>query len=165
MFGFPTRLIRSIFGPKLRDEHPVENPETQIPARAFNALFHQVAGMNLAMAVRATLIAAWDMDHFEIAYQEEAWNSNRDQARPELTRVTTGRYSYKFASTYKDEDGNDVPTDLVQPRVSTYKYMTSWNDRLFAYAWKDPADPLRVQVAIYDKDGTLVDEPFWLEVC
>jgi len=166
MPGYPTRLIRSSFGPKRIDPRPVEHPEQEVGAADYNAAFHQVAGMNLAIATRASLIARWDSgtSHFVVSHQEEAWNSEREQAHPALVRVGAGVYTYTFAATYLDEDDVAVTTELGAPRVTVHKVLTAYADRVVGFAWVDASSPLVVQIRLWDAAGTPEDAPFWLEV-
>ncbi len=166
MPGYPTRVIRSSFGPRRVNPRPVEHPESEVGAEHYNPAFHQIAGLNLATVGRASVIAEWDSGsaQFVIGHQEEAWNSERDQARPLLERTAAGSYTYTFASTYKDEDGTDVATELKGVRVTAQKVLTAFADRIDAYAWIDSGDPLKIQIRLYDAAGAGEDAPFWLEV-
>jgi len=163
MSGFPSRVLRSLFGPKLINTAPVENPETDIPESAFNTLFHQVAGMNLVLP-RVALIASYTGAVQTISHQAEAWNPENAQAHPVLARAAAGQYTYTFAATYKDENGADVPTVLLAPRVSCQRDLTAgFASRIEAHAWKD-TNPLVINVRLWDAGGAGVDHPFWLEV-
>lgn len=163
MTGFPSRILRSSLGPKLRDTRPVENPETDIPADSFEALFRQVCGMNLGVG-RVHLVVSWTGSSLQVVHQSEAWSPDNDQAHPVLTRVSAGIYTYEFASSYKDGAGRDVPTFLGPPRVSTHNAITSTADIVRGFAWVDPGAPLVVQVRLLDANDDPVDAPFWLEV-
>lgn len=164
MSGFPLRFRRSVLGPKLIDSNPIENPETDIPASAFEALFQQLVGLNLAQWTRAVVIANWNGSSFDYAYRDEAWNTDGQQTRPVLARAGAGNYSWTFASSYLDEDGNAQATVLVAPRASSRKLLTAASDRVDGYAWIDPAAPLVVQARFYRKTtDALEDVPFILE--
>lgn len=164
MSGFPTRIIRSLFGPKLLDNYPAENPETDIPARAFNVGFWQIAGCNLVVP-RATVVAKWNGAAFDYTHQAEAWNADESQAHPVLARTSAGVYTYTFAATYKDEDGADIATSLGAPRATCHKVLTAFGDRVEGFAWLDAGNPLIVHMRLWESASeTAVDEPFWLEV-
>ena len=72
MSGFPARIQRSDLGPSFVDAYPVENPETDIGARAFNAAFHQVAGMNL-VSPRAIVVAEYSGGSLSKAARNIDW--------------------------------------------------------------------------------------------
>lgn len=164
MSGFPTRFLRSLLGPAFVDSNPVENPESDIGARQFNAAFHQAAGMNLIVP-RCALIAVYSGGSFQVSHQAEAWNPENQQAHPALARTAAGSYTYTFASTYKDEEGVDVATVLLTARVTCHRDLSGgFANRISAAAWIDGSNPLRVQVRLWDQSGTGVDHPFWLEV-
>jgi hypothetical protein len=163
MSGFPTRIIRSLLGPKFRDLYPAENPETDISAAAFNVGFWQLAGVNLT-AARVSLVADWGGSSFTVEHQAEAWIADNAQAHPVLARTSAGVYTYTFASTYENEDGTAIATDLGPPRVTVHKELTAFADRVSGHAWVATGAPLVVQIRIWDASGVAVDEPFWLEV-
>ncbi len=162
--GFPKRFTRDQLGPTLRNTYPVENPETDIGAETWNAVFHQTSGMNLIVP-RVALIATWGGSAFNIAHQAEAWNPRGTQAHPTLARTSTGLYTYTFASTYLDEDGVEQSLALGAPRADVSTALTAFADRLEAHTWVDTSNPLIVQVRIWKSaDGTATDARFWLEV-
>jgi hypothetical protein len=161
--GFPTRFIRSFLGPLLRDINPPDTPETDIGARTFNTLFWQTAGMNLVVP-RASLVANWNVSAFLISHQHEAWNAENAQPHPGLTRQSTGRYRYTFASSYLDEDGTAIATALGPPRISPHSTVAAWSNQIYPYAWIDPGSPLVVEISIWNFAGAATDAPFWLEV-
>jgi hypothetical protein len=162
--GYPARVTRSDFGPQHVDEYPVENPETQRPASSGNLMAWQVAGMN-GIVPRVSLEATWNGSSFDVQHQREAWNPENDVAHPALARVSAGRYTYTLLASYLDADGNTVATVVRKPRLSVNKVLTAFADRISANAWIDPADPLVVEMRIWEEaTGTAVDLPFWLEV-
>jgi hypothetical protein len=165
MSGFPSRLLRSIFGPKvLVNTNPVENPNSDLGAEAFMPLFHQVAGMNL-LAPRAVLLGFYTGAVLTIQHQAEAWSPDNDQVHPTPARSAAGVYTYTFASTYKDENGADIATVLLAARVSCHRDLSGgFANRISAHAWKDATNPLQINVRLWDTAGTGVDHPFWLEV-
>lgn len=163
MTTWPNRLLRQLFGPTLRSLFPVENPEYDVGAETFNSLFWQLAGTNLVVH-RVYLEASWNGSSFDIDSQAEAWNPNGDVAHPVLARASAGVYSYTFAATYQDMDGNAVQTVLGAPRVKSHRVLTGFPDRIEAEAWVDPSAPLVVEVRLWEADGTPVDHPFSLEV-
>ena len=163
MSGFPSRFLRSLLGPKFVNTNPAENPETDVGAQQFNAAFHQVAGMNLVVP-RVALIASYSGGGFVYSHQAEAWNPENAQAHPVLARSAAGVYTYTFASTYKDEDGTDVATVILAPRVSCHRDLSGgFANRIEARSWKDGSNPLIIQIRLWDTGGTGVDHPFWLE--
>lgn len=162
--GFPKRFTRDELGPTLRNTYPVENPETDIGEDAFNGAFHQVAGMNLIVP-RVSLVALWNGSSFNILSQEEAWNPRHSQAHPVLARTTAGHYTYTFASTYLDEDGNPISTALVAARVTELSGTSTFANRVEAHAWIDASNPLIAHMQFWRSDGGASDDPkFWLEV-
>jgi hypothetical protein len=161
--GFPTRFVRSVLGPLLRDLYPPENTETDIGARTFNTVFWQVAGMNL-VSPRASLVASWNGSAFTYTHQHEAWNAENAQAHPQLTRQSTGRYRYTFAASYLDENGSAIATVLGPPRITPHSPVSAWASQLYPYAWIDPGSPLVVEISIWNFAGAATDAPFWLEV-
>jgi hypothetical protein len=164
MSSFPRRFLRSLLGPKFVDTVPVENPEADIGARQFNAAFHAVAGMNLVVP-RAVVIASYTGSAFQIDHQAEAWNPEGSQGRPLLERASAGAYTYTFAATYKDQDGVNIATSLTAARVTSHRELVSgYSQRVFAYAYRDGANPLEIKIRLWDAVGTGIDAPFWLEV-
>lgn len=162
--SFPGRVLRRVFGPKYRDARPVENPETEFSAQKMEVLLWQVSGMNLVVP-RASVFAEWDGTRFVIAHRAEAWNVNGDQPAPLLERTGAGEYTYAFAASYLNNEGADVVTNIIGARASCAKVLDSFDDRIEVYAWKDPDNPLRVQVRLWNAgSGAGVDAPFWLEV-
>lgn len=162
MSGFPTRFLRSQLGPQLRNNYPVENPETDIGDATFNAAFWQIAGMNLVVP-RATLVATWNGVGFDIGHQAEAWNADGAQLHPELARVGPGHYTYTFAPTYRDEDDVEIATALHAARVSVQQ-LTGVGEPYIPAAFPDTAEPLVVRIRIFEFLGSAADAPFWLEV-
>lgn len=163
MSGFPRRFVRSVLGPKFVNTAPVENPESDIGDAQFNAAFHQLAGMNLTVP-RVSLIAFYTGSQFVVSHQAEAWNPESAQTRPALARAAAGSYIYTFAPTYKDEDGVDIATSIFAPRVSSHRDLSGgFANRIEARAWMDAANPLQIQIRLWDAGGTGVDQPFWLE--
>jgi hypothetical protein len=168
--SFPTRVTRSALGPRFRDVYPVENPETDVGAEQFNAAFDQLAGLNV-VAPRVALIATWNGSAFDVRHQAEAWNPDGGQAHPALARAGVGRYTYTFAASYLDADGNTVATSLLACRLSVFGVPAAdasstdpYASRRTPMAWVDPGNPLVVKIAIFSSAGAVVDEPFWLEV-
>lgn len=165
MSGYPTRIIRSTFGPTLEDEYPVQNPRTQIPATAFNTLFHQLAGLNVSSLTRAVVVAEFTGGVLVTRYQAEAWNPEGGQAHPVLARVGAGDYTLTFAASYLDEQGIVVPTALTAPKASAHPVVAAWGDVAIAGAYLDAVNPLVVHVKIFDAaTGNPLDAPFVLEV-
>lgn len=165
MSGYPVRLTRAALGPTLEDAYPVVNPKQQVGAAARNAYFWNIAGANLIVA-RSALIASWNSGSsaFDVAHQAEAWNPDGQQARPALTRIGAGNYTYLFAASYNDENGVGQAIALIAARLSDRKVLTAFSDRIEPRAWIDVSNPLLVQLRLWDSSGTLVDVPFWLEV-
>lgn len=161
--GFPTRFLRSLLGPTIENAYPVENPKIHIGEQTWNPLFWQVAGMNL-IAPRSSLVASWNGSAFTISHQHEAWNAENEQAHPQLTRQSTGRYRYTFAASYLDEKGNAVTTVLGPPRITPHSAVAAWSSQLYPYAWIDPGSPLVVEISVWNFAGAATDAPFWLEV-
>jgi len=165
MSGYPTRLLRSTFGPTLEDQYPVKNPRTQIPAKTFNAAFHVLAGLNLSCLARAVVVAEYTGGSLVTQYQAEAWNPNESQAHPVLARVGAGDYTLTFAASYLDEQGVSVPTALMAPRAIAFPAIAAWGDVVIAAAYIDGSNPLVVHVKLFAAStGTAVDAPFFLEV-
>lgn len=163
MSGFPERILRSSLGPKLRDIVPVENPETDIPASAFESVFWQVAGSNLIQP-RVVCIAEWTGSAFNIFHQGEAWNANAEQAHPVLAREGAGDYTYTFASNYLNELSEAINTVLIAARVNPVRLIDDASDALRGGAWVEPTDPLKIRFRLYDSVSVLRDARFWLEV-
>lgn len=163
--GFPNRIIRKILGPQFVDVIPVEKPDSEIGADTWNTLFHQVAGMNLAMPARASCIAKWNGTDFDYAHRGEAWNPDGALAHPVLTRIGAGNYTYAFDPNYPDEKGVMQPTALVGARCSAHKPLTVFADRVGGFAWIDTVTPTLIQIRLWNlATGTAEDVAFWLEV-
>jgi hypothetical protein len=144
--SFPKRPLRSSFGPKLRNAYPVENPAIDVGDVAFNGMFSTVAGLGLISA-RSIVIANYTGGAFVIGYQAEAWNQELSQAHPVLARSGAGLYSYTFASTYLDEDGVAVATDIKGPRPFS-QADSSGTTVGEAFGWINPANPLQVLMRV-----------------
>lgn len=160
--GFPRRPLRSAFGPKLTNAYPVEHPETQVGAQSFNPDFWQTAGMGLIVP-RAIVIAKWNGSAFDIYHQAEAWNPNGDQAHPVLARTGAGLFTYTFAASYLDEDGNEVPTDIRAARCTGGDDNGGGSPRR-GYGWILTASPLVARFRLVNETLTGQDELFWGEV-
>lgn len=167
MNSFPTRITRSQLGPQFRDVYPVENPETDIGGDQFNGLFDQVAGCNVIVS-RAALVASWNGSAFDVLHQAEAWNTDNSQPHPALARSAIGRYTYLFAASYLDSEGNAVTTALPAARADSFRVPVDeanpYASRIARLVWKDPANPLNIKLAFFDSAGAAIDVPFWLEV-
>lgn len=163
MSGFPARVLRSFFGPKFFNDRPVERPDHEFGAEKMEILCWQVAGMNLC-ADRVCLEASWDGSNFQISHQTEAWNAKNEQSHPTLARSEAGKYTYTFADTYLDGEGNDVAINLGPPSVSCHAEQDTFADRIEARAWMDANNPSIIHIRIWDATGTLVDKPFLLKV-
>ena len=161
--GFPNRITRADLGPPHVNEHPVEHPETEVGAEVVEPLLHQVVGANLVLP-RAVVAANWNGADFDYEHQQEAWNPDNAQVRPVLDRSGTGVYTWTFASTYKDETGEDIATLIRAPRISSHKTLSAFADRIVAEAWIPSGTPLVVQVRLWSAAGTPEDAPFRLEV-
>ena len=161
--SYPKRITRAALGPKFRDNYPVENPETDIGAAAFNAVFSTAAGLAV-VAPRWSLVALYS-GGWQIRHQAEAWNPDGAQGHPVLARASQGNYSYTLAASYLDEDGVAVPAELIAVRISPMNDGAGvFGARVSAVAWIDPINPLRVQIRTrLEVDGTSSDVPFWLE--
>lgn len=165
MSGFPLRPSRDTYGPQLRDVYAADNPETDIPAAAFNTLFWQVAGLGAAHPVRAIAIAEYSGGALSTIYQAEAWNPNNDVTHPVVERTGTGTYTITFAPSYPDETGAEVSLSLLYARAKFLGDMSAWANRHEAHAWIDPADPLVVHVTTWDTaTGLAADAKFLVEV-
>lgn len=165
MSGFPRRVSRDTFGPTLVDVYAAENPEADIPAKAFNTLFHQVGGLNVSSITRAVVVAEWTGTAMGVAYQSEAWNPNGDQAHPVVARTSMGLYTVTFASSYLDETGASISTQLLLARATFMGQVSTWASRRVAYAWVDTSNPLIVNVSMWNPGtGGLADAKFLLEV-
>jgi hypothetical protein len=166
MSGWPSRVIRSLFGPELEDDYPVQNPLTDIPAAAHNLGFHQIAGLNVALLPRAVVVAEWTGGALQIYYQAEAWNASESQAHPVLARTGAGTYTLTFASTYLDKDANPVATALVHAKGAAENVVAAAADLHFVRAWIDTVNPLVVNIQIwqYGAPWALHDCRFSVEV-
>lgn len=143
------------------------NPETDVPALAFNTLFHQVAGINVSSIARAFVAAHWSSPNLVVDYQAEAWNHKGAQAHPVLARTSTGVYTLTFAATYLDENDVAVPTSIMAPRCGVNKMMSALTDIVASACWIDPSNPLLVHIWTWQPGGgggTPEDCPFWVEV-
>lgn len=163
--GWPLRIVRALL-PTMDELIPKEHPEQDVGGGDFNLDWWQLAGANLVIP-RAVLAAKYNTgtSAFVKSYQEEAWNVNSALAHPTLARAGAGEYSYTFAATYPDKDGNLVATVLGEPDVRATKVLAVYADRVDAYAWIDAGDPLVIQVRLFNAAGAGVDDvPFLLKV-
>jgi hypothetical protein len=164
MAGFPSRVLRSVFGSRLRDPVPVVHPEHDIGADRIN-LLEQVATASGLMIPRVTLVAEWTGSAMSAMHQEEAWNTRHEVAHPVIARTSAGLYTYQFDAAYADEDGASVSVNLVFARATPMVDMsTGYSARGSAYAWIDAADPTLVRVSCWDSSGAVADRRFLLEV-
>jgi hypothetical protein len=170
MNTFPLRVTRSQLGPRMRNNRPVENPETDVGEDMINGLLDQAAGCNITVA-RVSLVAKRNGGSFDIFHQAEAWNTDESQPHPVLAIdpdvATAGRYIYTFASTYLNGDNEPITTVLPGLRVHTFGAPASdaapYTDRTSARAWLKPSNPLIVKIAVFDAAGAPIDAPFGLE--
>lgn len=167
MSSFPTRVIRSFFGPmKHKDDRPVERPENEFGAEHLDRLLAQSCGMNQVIQ-RAVLAAEWNagQSDFDIRYQGQTWNPERSIAHPVIARSATGVYTWTFAESYADMDGNDINPSILMPRISTAKVLTAFSDRVESDAWRDASDSKIIHIRIWrESTGAAEDAPFWVEV-
>jgi hypothetical protein len=153
MAGFPLRTLLTAFGSRLRNARPIEHPELEVDAKRLN-LSESVASASSLILPRASLVAELSITGaVRILHQEEAWNTDHKQAHPALTRTQTGRYSYSFASSYLDLDGNTIGTDLIMARVFVFEAGTATVSIL--------GNTVNVFLKLGEQD---TDMRFWLEV-
>jgi hypothetical protein len=159
--GFPTRILRQHLGSKLKDRRRVENPKTEAGADRYNLLEHTAVGCGL-ITPRVSLIAEWDatLSKFNIFHQEEAWNTDHEQANPVLSRLGTGMYYYTFASSYLDNDGSVVPLNLVAARATVVRRTSNF---IADPTVRAQLDGNRIEISTYNV-GSYSDIAFWLEV-
>jgi hypothetical protein len=115
MSGFPVRPSRTAFGPKPVNRYPVVNPAQQMDGPTIgDLLFWQVSGLGqtgaLAWAFIAVAAGAIDVPNVVTA---EAWNPNKDQTAPTITRTGLGIYRVQYAATYPDKDAVAQNTPLT----------------------------------------------------
>lgn len=168
MSGYPTLITRAALGPTYKDERPVENPETDLGARALNLAFWQLSGVQMA-APRALLIAEWNTTSsaFDLSRQGEAWSPQSTSA-PTLARSAAGKYSYTFAASYPDVDGTEVSTVLHGAQVSVLDVTDAeieGDETIVGYARVDGL-AVHVRLARYDSGvfGAYEDRRFALMV-
>lgn len=167
MSGWPSRILKSELGSTLRDPRTVEHPELEWAARYIELLKHQAVGAALC-ASRVSLCAAWNTgtSAFDVYQQHEAWNPTGAVAHPVLARTSAGLYTYTFAATYADMDGESVVFAAHGFRVQACGILPT-ADALPYQAHveldSEEATPTLV-VTMRGADGAPVDAPFWLEV-
>lgn len=108
MAGWPARPNRTAFGGTYVDSRPVRDKTKEVSAKIGNLSFWQIAGMG----VTAPLAWAIVNSSGNVVAHAEAWNPNGDQQAPVFTSTGTGTGELEYASTYNDEEGNPIPTDL-----------------------------------------------------
>lgn len=112
MAGFPNRPDRSEFGPTYEDERPVENPKRELGESVVNLNMWQVAGVSLT-SPKVVISATVSGSAVTVTNQMLAWDPAQDLSNITITYSATGDYTFAFASTYPDEDGNSIATGLI----------------------------------------------------
>lgn len=113
--GFPTRIARSSFGPRLVNKWPVVDPKHDIGDHTFNLLFHQVAGMN-AVSARGLLFVDVNASTGAIAttYQGLAWDPDGLLPKIVWTRSSAGVYLWSLPeASYPDENGILITVEIL----------------------------------------------------
>ncbi|HEX4334686.1 MAG TPA: hypothetical protein VH062_02165 [Polyangiaceae bacterium] len=117
MSGSPRRPSLDSFGPQLRDQKPVTNPETQIGADMLNLVRFQLAGLGLTSFRAWALIDSTGGVTPVISARAESWNPNTKTGAPYLPpipgRTGVGALSLQYASSYPDENGVQQSTSIV----------------------------------------------------
>jgi hypothetical protein len=112
MAGFPGRPDRAQFGPTYEDEFPVENPKRELGEAVINLNMWQLAGVGL-VSPKVVITATVSGSAVTVTNQLLAWDPNQTGAAITIAYNSTGNYTPTFASTYTDEDGNNVATGLI----------------------------------------------------
>lgn len=112
--GFPNRVSRTTFGPKLKNKWPIVNPEQDIGDSQFNLLFHQTAGMNVVCSNGLLSVTVSQSGDVVTGYQGFSWDPNGSMPKIAWTRLTNGIYTFAIpSSTYPDENGNQIPISII----------------------------------------------------
>lgn len=153
MAGFPTRSSRTAFGPKRANRRPVVNPLHEIGQEHYNLAFAQIAGMNMVTPIAWALMAA----NGAILAHAEAWDPDRKTAGPTSTRTGAGTYKLTYATSYPDQDGQDVTIGFYGANVSP---QTSGSPSLIGNGAANPASPNEVLVRIATHADVATDYSF-----
>ena len=155
MSGFPVRTLRSEFGPTFKDARPVEKPENEQSADSTNLSLHVTTGSGLVVP-QFSLVVEWDptLGDFHVYHQAETWNVDNAFAHPVLSRLSLGNYTYKFANSYPDMNGEAVSLSLSAVRCSAM----GTGSRAFAkpapFFYISQSDPTLVCFGFYEANGS-----------
>jgi len=167
MAGFPTRPSRDDFGPEYKNTRPKRSADKELDASVFNLHCHQVAGLGAVSClcwIEGGIIAGPDVARVAHA---EAWNPKGLETGaytpPALARTGVGVYTFAYASTYPDETGAAIATNLQYPWGLA---LGKTNDAAMVLVEMADAVSGTIRVFDLDLDGTpqlaLADLPFWV---
>lgn len=105
MSGFPNTPTRVAFGPEMENEFPPTNPKRDLEANSINLTFWQTAG---AGRVLPKALIIYDLVADSILFQALAFDPRGELSNIAHTKNGTGDVTFTFASTYKDQNGNDA---------------------------------------------------------
>lgn len=171
MSGFPVRTLRSEFGPTFKDARPVEKPENEQSAESTNLSLHVTAGAGLVVPL-FSLVVEWDptLGDFHVYHQTETWNVDNALAHPVLSRIGSGSYTYKFANSYPDMNGEAVPLSLSTVRCSVMGTGSRVSAKLIPFYYISQSDPTLVYFGFNEANGaygndsaTMGHTRLWLE--
>jgi hypothetical protein len=155
MSGSPNRPIRSDFGPlKVRSRIATIDPEEELPPEIARLMFWQIAGLGLA-GNRFWALATYAPTEYTVA----AWGScarpdDQSIPKPLVQRTSAGVLVVKYDTTYDDETGTAITTQLygavVIPQALTY----------VRSAQQVNANGKDVDVRLWDAAGVATDSSF-----
>lgn len=155
MSGFPNRPARIVFGPQMKNKRPPVIAETDLNANQMNLDFWQVAGAGRVVAMAVIL---FDGVTPAIISQALAFDPRQELEDIAFVKNATGDYTFTFASTYKDEQGNDVS---FAPRFSMAQFQGGTpGDKATPF---DPSGQ-DVLVRVRNAAEALIDGTFMLQV-
>lgn len=124
MSGWPNRVARTAFGPKLVNPKPITDPTRQADANVFNLDFWTLAGLAQG-SPKAWAYFTTAGSAITLVAHAEVWNPNRDQPAPVPAYVSAGQYTVTYLDTYPDEGGDAVAHGLLFPIARPVNTLTN----------------------------------------
>lgn len=155
MPGFPNRPPRPAFGPEMQNVREPVIPEKDLAANQMNLTFWQAAGAGRTVPMAVIL---YDGVATSVLFQVLAFDPKQELGDIAIVRGSAGVYTATFASTYKDEQGADVPFTPRASMVALQNGAVGSKANVFIPSGQD------VLVQVRDSGEVLIDGTFLLAV-
>lgn len=154
MSGFPIRISANALGPRMKNRGTARSPVYDVSAERMNLMRWQIAGLSQTAPLAWVVVVFTAPDIVTVVAHGNAWQGQA----PKVERLATGAYLVTYAALVKDDDGIEVPVNLVgasvSPRLHAPKLFGDW----------DIANGREVTVQLVDKSETPTDGGFLLSV-